>query len=273
MGWDANWGTAAIQTASLDPPRKIQSRAKWPTEQQRPRMGLRKGLQAGVETMSWQQLSDPENPGNPNASNGGDPCKHTVYLAVLDYLLARPPWSEQLRVRECHAGRGLYRVPADGRRSSLQCLYRPLSLLQNLPTVGTRLTCAGAGVCWATFGTSHRVDGHAPPVLPPGRASPPREEGILSVVSRHCSRCSSRSIGQEHIRRPDPELLIAMQGTVHHELLRVLAALGHAEHFVQHALKVPVPAEPSSLSDRLDPSPLAGRLACRRPGGRTAPLV
>ena len=75
--------------------------------------------------MPWQQLSDPENPENRNAGNGGDLCKHTVYLAILDYLLARPPWSEQLRVRECHAGRGMYRIPA-GSRGLLERLYAPL---------------------------------------------------------------------------------------------------------------------------------------------------
>jgi hypothetical protein len=80
---------------------------------------------AGVETMVWQQLSDPENPENRNAGNGGDLGKHTVCLAVLDHLLARPPWSEQLRVRECHAGRGMYRIPTNGRRL-LDCLYHPL---------------------------------------------------------------------------------------------------------------------------------------------------
>lgn len=75
--------------------------------------------------MPWQQLSDPENPENRNAGNGGDLCKHTVYLAILNYLLARPPWSEQLRVRECHAGRGMYRIPA-GSRGLLESLYAPL---------------------------------------------------------------------------------------------------------------------------------------------------
>jgi len=76
--------------------------------------------------MLWQQLNDPENPENKNAGNGGDLCKHTVYLAVVDYLLTQPPWSENLRIRECHAGRGMYRVPTEARRSLLECLYRPI---------------------------------------------------------------------------------------------------------------------------------------------------
>ena len=74
--------------------------------------------------MPWRQLHDPGNPENNNAGNGGDLGKHTVYLTVLDYLLARTPWSTELRVRECHAGRGMYRIPVgDGRRPLLECLY------------------------------------------------------------------------------------------------------------------------------------------------------
>jgi hypothetical protein len=76
--------------------------------------------------MAWQQLEDPENIENRNAGNGGDLVKHTVYLTVLDYLLARPPWSGELRIRECHAGRGIYAIPAeDPRRALLECLYDP----------------------------------------------------------------------------------------------------------------------------------------------------
>jgi hypothetical protein len=77
--------------------------------------------------MSWRQLHDPENPENRNAGNGGDLVKHTVYLTTLDYLLARFPWSNELRVRECHAGRGMYAIPGDdARRPLLECLYDPL---------------------------------------------------------------------------------------------------------------------------------------------------
>ncbi len=88
--------------------------------------------------MPWRQLHDPDNPENRNAGNGGDLGKHTVYLTVLDYLLTRSPWSTELRVRECHAGRGMYRIPAgDLRRALLECLYDPVGadvgvLLHNL---------------------------------------------------------------------------------------------------------------------------------------------
>jgi 23S rRNA A2030 N6-methylase RlmJ len=77
--------------------------------------------------MSWQQLNDPGNIENRNAGNGGDLVKHTVYLTVLDYLLARVPWSSMLRIRECHAGRGMYAIPAnDLRHGLLECLYEPV---------------------------------------------------------------------------------------------------------------------------------------------------
>ena len=50
-----------------------------------------------------------------------------MYLTTLDYLLAQSPWSNELRVRECHAGRGMYAIPTDdARRSLLECLYDPL---------------------------------------------------------------------------------------------------------------------------------------------------
>ena len=77
--------------------------------------------------MSWRELHDPENRENPNAGNGGDLVKHTVYLTAIDYLVAEPDWSAELRVRECHAGRGMYAIPrGDGRRPLLECLYAPV---------------------------------------------------------------------------------------------------------------------------------------------------
>jgi hypothetical protein len=80
--------------------------------------------------MLWRQLEDPENPENRNAGNGGDLVKHTVYLATLDYLLARAPWSTALRVRECHAGRGMYAIARSdtARRPLIECLYDPLKV-------------------------------------------------------------------------------------------------------------------------------------------------
>ncbi|MGB9485810.1 MAG: hypothetical protein WCD04_06840 [Terriglobia bacterium] len=77
--------------------------------------------------MTWRQSDDSKNRQNKNAGNGGDLVKHTVYLTVLNYLLARSPWSNELRVRECHAGRGMYHIPSpDKRRPLLECLYDPI---------------------------------------------------------------------------------------------------------------------------------------------------
>jgi len=86
--------------------------------------------------MPWRGQRDPENPENSNAGNGGDLVKHTVYLAVLNYLLAHSPWKEQLRVRECHAGRGMYRIPSldpAGRRPLLTCLFDPFDVDVGIP--------------------------------------------------------------------------------------------------------------------------------------------
>jgi hypothetical protein len=75
----------------------------------------------------WRTLTDIGNLENQNAGNGGDLGKHTVYLTILDYLLDQEPWATRLRVRECHAGRGLYEIPTgDLRRPRLECLYEPL---------------------------------------------------------------------------------------------------------------------------------------------------
>jgi hypothetical protein len=77
--------------------------------------------------VSCRTLTETRNPQNQNAGNGGDLVKHTVYLTILDYLLHQEPWATELRVRECHAGRGLYEIPAgDVRRPSLKCLYDPV---------------------------------------------------------------------------------------------------------------------------------------------------
>ena len=75
----------------------------------------------------WTHLQDPRNPENRNAGNGGDLVKHTVYLTVMEHLLNHTPWCKQLRVRECHAGRGMYSIPVgDCRRSLLSSLYEPV---------------------------------------------------------------------------------------------------------------------------------------------------
>jgi hypothetical protein len=58
--------------------------------------------------MTWMLQTD-QNKQNSNAGNGGDLVKHTVYLTLLDELLKRDPWRSDIRLRECHVGRGIYR--------------------------------------------------------------------------------------------------------------------------------------------------------------------
>src|SRR5207237_1360015 len=49
---------------------------------------------------------------------------HTVYLATLRFLLNREPWREGVRLRECHAGRGVYQIPSgDARQRLVSCLF------------------------------------------------------------------------------------------------------------------------------------------------------
>ena len=69
------------------------------------------------DSQMWADCHDPHNRQNKNAGNAGDLVKHTVYLAVIDRLLQADPWRDHLRVRECHAGRGLYPIPSGDRRT------------------------------------------------------------------------------------------------------------------------------------------------------------
>lgn len=48
-----------------------------------------------------------------NAANGGDLVKHTVYLSLVRNLIENPTWKGGIKIRECHAGRGLY-APVPG---------------------------------------------------------------------------------------------------------------------------------------------------------------
>ena len=74
--------------------------------------------------MNWKLMEDPENTENRNAGNGGDLVKHTVYIAALRYLIAHKPWSGGVSLKECHAGRGVYRIgKMDPRGRLLSCLF------------------------------------------------------------------------------------------------------------------------------------------------------
>lgn len=96
----------------------------------------------------WTELQDPDNPENRNAGNGGDLIKHTVYLTVVEHLLQHTPWRERLRVRECHAGRGMYSIGAGDRRGSLlRGLYEPVGTDIGIPLHdGQRATQQALGV-------------------------------------------------------------------------------------------------------------------------------
>ena len=61
----------------------------------------------GLHTRDFQSPSAQ----NPNAGNGGDVIKHSIYLAVLDELRTRKQWRDEVHVVETHAGKGVY-VPA-----------------------------------------------------------------------------------------------------------------------------------------------------------------
>jgi hypothetical protein len=93
-------------------------------------------------------MDDPGNTENRNAGNGGDLVKHTVYLETVRFLLSRPPWREGLYVRECHAGRGIYRIPpTDLRCRLLSCLcsspspHREVALHNSQRDILTSLGC------------------------------------------------------------------------------------------------------------------------------------
>ena len=77
--------------------------------------------------MTWTRLLDSDNPANRNAGNGGDLARHSVYAGTLQYLLAHDPWLTEIRVRECHAGRGMSAIPHDDvRRPLLKRLFSPV---------------------------------------------------------------------------------------------------------------------------------------------------
>lgn len=96
--------------------------------------------------MGWKSLND-TNIENGNAGNGGDLVKHTVYLVILHFLLKRAPWNQEIRLRECHAGRGIYEIAkGDSRLRMLSILFSkppraPLLLLEAQREILRRLGC------------------------------------------------------------------------------------------------------------------------------------
>jgi 23S rRNA A2030 N6-methylase RlmJ len=70
--------------------------------------------------VNWRDAQDPFNPENTSAGNGGDLVKHSVYLTLLEEHVATSP---RPRIRECHAGRGIYAIPpGDPRRRLVSAL-------------------------------------------------------------------------------------------------------------------------------------------------------
>ena len=93
--------------------------------------------------MIWKLLDDPDNVENANAGNGGDLVKHTLYQATLEYLLAHEPWKQELHVRECHAGRGIYQIPTgDKRLNMLRCLFAHSTINVALQNVQRDILCS-----------------------------------------------------------------------------------------------------------------------------------
>ena len=96
--------------------------------------------------MRWKSLSD-TNRENGNAGNGGDLVKHTVYLVTLHFLLKHAPWNQGIRLRECHAGRGVYNVAkGDSRLRLLSTLFSkpseaPLLLVETQRKILSQLGC------------------------------------------------------------------------------------------------------------------------------------
>lgn len=105
------------------------------------------------DAADWKLMDDSANVENRNAGNGGDVVKHTVYLTVLRYLLARDPWRKGLLLRECHAGRGVYRIPdGDSRSRLLSCLYSGLSVAGPVLLRDAQRSALSALGCWLSGG-------------------------------------------------------------------------------------------------------------------------
>jgi len=138
---------------------------------------------------AFLHLRDPDNPENTNAGNGGDLVKHTALLTMVEYLARQPPWRDELRLRECHAGRGVYLVGEDGaRRDRLASLADSDLLLAHrqrsaLARVGAKETAE------AYAGSSLLLDEAAPGALRHDAYEwDPQTRSILRGVARATGR-------------------------------------------------------------------------------------
>lgn len=130
---------------------------------------------------------------NGNTGNGGDPVKHTFYSALLTYLRNAAPWNEDMRLRECHAGRGAYAISdRDPHCTLLHCLHwNPTG--QPPACFGTRNDLGR--VTWSSMNTCRR----------PGEFSNGRwrwQNRICKIDSGFCrSGTASRSSREKHTLR------------------------------------------------------------------------
>ena len=148
---------------------------------------------------------DDRNDQNRNAGNGGDLIKHTVYLTLLESLIEREPWRSEIRLRECHAGRGLYLTTPDNEWLGwcLQTMAEDSPLARSQRAALSDLGVGVAGHPGALYAGSSvlnfRVAAGARKAFTEFYESKPRTREILQVVL--------------HEARPDtPGLTISVPG-------------------------------------------------------------
>lgn len=170
--------------------------------------------------MTWRRWSDPHNPENRNAGNGGDVVKHVVHATLLDLLLEHEPWRRQLRLRECHAGRAAYRIGTDDPRRRLAAALRGGD---NRLIAGQRRALSAWGLpddgSWyagsaalnatrlAAASGDHRYEGYewAPDTRSIARAALAEAAGDLPIHLPGDDRRNGRFDGEMHIARSLPD--------------------------------------------------------------------
>lgn len=188
---------------------------------------------------AFLHLRDPDNPENANAGNGGDLVKHTALLTMVRHLARQPQWRDALRIRECHAGRGVYLVGEDDpRRAPLKTLAESDLLLATAQR--DALTRVGAHEHPGAYaGSSLLLDEAAPQAaLHEAYEWDPKTRAILRGVAQATARSTWRIVGGEE-QRVDGEGLIARQiGQWDARDLVVLDPFGlwrHAKHAFRRA--------------------------------------
>lgn len=188
---------------------------------------------------AFLHLRDPDNPENANAGNGGDLVKHTALLTMTQHLVRQPRWRDALRIRECHAGRGVYLVgDGDPRRASMKTLLESALLLGEAQRAA--LTRVGAFETEGAYaGSSLLLDEAAPhAALHEAYEWDPKTRAILRGVARATGRSTWSIVGGDE-QRVDGESLIARRvGQWDDRDLVVLDPFGlwrHAKHAFRRA--------------------------------------